>query len=155
MEGEKEPEVAAREYESVLAALIRLPGEDQGEREDSRSLDTGPPRLDLALLGVGEDGHTASLFPGEPTLDEERRWVVPTSAHGGVRRVTLTMPVLQASRRLLVLAAGQSKALALGRLLRGGAGDLPAARLLAARGKVTFLVDREAASNLDLRRPAR
>ena len=66
--------------------------------------------MDAVLLGLGTDGHTASLFPGSPALDEASRWVVSTEAHAGQRRLTLTLPVLRAARLLVFLVAGRDKA---------------------------------------------
>jgi 6-phosphogluconolactonase len=113
--GEIDPDEAAREY----GALLR-------ER-----FDDGTPAFDLMLLGIGSDGHTASLFPGSPELDERERWVVATKReHGWVRRVTLTLPVLNAARRTLMLVTGRDKAKAVADILSGGTS--PAARVLCA-----------------------
>lgn len=77
---------------------------------DLRSLHSDH-RPDLILLGMGEDGHTASLFPGSPALDEEERWFVAnTIPETGERRLTATYPLLWAARRLLVIAVGENKA---------------------------------------------
>lgn len=100
------------------------------------------PRFDLVLLGMGEDGHTASLFPGSPALAVTDR---PTAANpvGGEKgwRLTLTFPVLNASRHVLFLVSGASKAPALERVLSGA--DLPAARVQGTE-ETLFLVDRAA-----------
>ena len=115
--GEIEPEAAADEYEPRI-----------------------PERFDLILLGVGADGHTASLFPGEPEIEERRRKAVATKRpHAWVRRVTLTVPVLNAAREALMLAAGAEKAKAVADILSGGTS--PAARVLGAR----LLLDEAAA----------
>ena len=114
--GEIDPDEAAREYEALLRE--RFPGDAW-------------PVFDLELLGIGSDGHTASLFPGSPELDERARWVVATKReHGWVRRVTMTLPVLNASRRTLMLATGRDKARAVADVLSGGTS--PAARVLGA-----------------------
>ncbi|MFY9587180.1 MAG: 6-phosphogluconolactonase, partial [Actinomycetota bacterium] len=111
MRGEIDPDVAAEEYEALLRERF-------GD---------GPPAFDVILLGVGPDGHTASLFPGEPELDERRRWVVATRRpQGWVRRITLTLPVLNAARAAVVLATGADKSKAVAGILSGGTG--PAAR---------------------------
>ena len=97
-----------------------------------------PPALDLVWLGIGRDGHTASLFPGADALAERRRWVVATPApppHHA--RLTLTLPVINAARAVLVVAVGADKAPAL-RAIRSGSRLLPAARLRA-RGTLWLL----------------
>jgi 6-phosphogluconolactonase len=122
--GEARPEEAADEYEALLR-----------DRFGARS-----PAFDLILLGIGPDGHTASLFPGEPELDERERWVVATKRpHAWVRRVTLTVPVLNAARQPVMLATGAEKAKAVAGILSGGTS--PAARVLGAR----LLLDEAAA----------
>ena len=102
----------------------------------------------LVMLGMGDDGHTASLFPGSTSLEETSRWYVATHvAHLGAWRLTVTLPLLHSARRLMVLVAGASKAQRLSEVL-SGASDLPAARLLAAKGELTWVVDEAAASRL-------
>ena len=106
-----------------------------------------PAALDVLVLGVGDDGHTASLFPGSPALQERTRRVVPaTSPKPPTRRLTLTPPVIAAARRLVVLAAGPDKAEAVARALSGSvnANDVPATL---ARDGVWFL-DGAAASGI-------
>ena len=102
--------------------------------------------LDLVLLGVGEDGHVASLFPGNPATRETARLVV--EVHGAPKpppdRVTLTFPVLNAARATLVVAAGAGKAAVVGRIF-SAPGDLPAQRL---SGSPRWLLDRAAAAHL-------
>ena len=78
-----------------------------------------PPILDLVHLGLGDDGHTASLVPGDPLLAEMRDYVGLTDVYQGTRRVTLTRPVLDRARMALWLVAGPDKAEPLGRLLQG------------------------------------
>ena len=122
--GEIDPDGAAREYESLLRERF-------GD---------GPPAFDLMFLGMGPDGHTASLFPGSPELAERHRWVVATKQeHGWVRRVTMTLPVLNASRTSPMIVAGRDKARAVADVLSGGTS--PAARVLGAR----LLLDEAAA----------
>jgi len=110
----------------------------------------GVPRFDAVFLGLGEDGHTASLFPGSPALGEENAWV--THAVGGsprTSRVTLTLPVLNAAFRVIFLVSGAGKAGVLRELLLGkGGGGHPAALVAPKRGKVTFLADADAASRI-------
>jgi 6-phosphogluconolactonase len=109
-----------------------------------------PPPLDLVLLGLGPDGHTASLFPGSAALDEETRWVVSTFVDRlGTRRTTLTLPVLNRARGVVFLVSGAEKAAALAGVLAPapGAAPLPAARVAPAGGTL-WIVDRAAASRL-------
>jgi 6-phosphogluconolactonase len=112
------------------------------------------PRFDLILLGLGEDGHTASLFPRDRALAARGRLVAAARPAGKTPRVTLTLPVLNAARALIVLASGASKGAALRAVLRPAPGrrgggpppePLPAARLRPARGHLLWLVDRAAA----------
>ena len=102
--------------------------------------------LDLVLLGLGEDGHVASLFPGNPATRETARLVA--DVHGAPKpppdRVTLTFPVLDAARETLVVAAGAGKAAIAGRIF-SAPGDLPAQRL---SGSPRWLLDRAAAAHL-------
>ena len=87
-----------------------------------------PERLDLVHLGLGRDGHTASLVPGDPVLDVRDRAVAVTREYGGYRRMTLTYPALEAARELLWLVTGAEKRDALGRLLDRDT-EIPAARV--------------------------
>ena len=120
---------------------------DDMERAADRYAGLLPDALDVLVLGIGPDGHTASLFPGSPALREQKRRVVPARApKPPERRLTITPPVIAAARRVLVLAAGQDKAEAVARALKGaGTPDQTPARL--AREGVWFL-DRAAASLL-------
>jgi 6-phosphogluconolactonase len=132
MRGEDDAEAAARAYERDLRAFF---GSD--------------PRFDLLLLGMGADGHVASLFPGSPALEERSRLVAATSSPPpGGRRITLTFPVLEAAARVVFLVAGEAKAPAVARALSGAAGDeaVPAARVRPRDGSVLWLVDRAAAA---------
>jgi 6-phosphogluconolactonase len=107
-----------------------------------------PPALDLVLLGLGSDGHTASLFPGSAALEERRRWVAaPWIARLRAHRLTLTLPVLDRARAVLFLVAGADKADALAQVLGGGDGEapLPAARVRPEGGAPRWYVDRDAA----------
>lgn len=90
-------------------------------------LDPARPLFDAVLLGLGEDGHTASLFPGTPALQERARWVVETQSPQAQPRLTLTYPALLSHSALVFLVVGAGKRTALGRVWRGD--DLPAARL--------------------------
>lgn len=129
MEGERDPEEAAAGYEARLRALA-----GQGE----------PLRLDTALLGLGADGHTASLFPGTPAPAEGERLVVATAEHGEVRRLTLTASALGAARRLLFLVTGDKAEVVASVFAPGSV--LPAARVAAGAAKVTWILDVAAAA---------
>jgi 6-phosphogluconolactonase len=127
------PETAARLYETELKSFY---GADR--------LDRARPMFDLVLMGLGSDGHTASLFPGAPALEEKEHWVVGVDkAHLApfVPRVTLTFPALASTREMLFLVSGEDKRDILGRVLAGE--DLPAARA-ASDGELVWLVDRAA-----------
>jgi 6-phosphogluconolactonase len=104
-----------------------------------------PPRLDLIWLGMGPDGHTASLFPGGSTLAERKRLVVPATAPPGMAvadRMTFTLPLINAARSVLFVVAGADKAAAL-RSVRSGSRDLPAGRVRAR--STLWLLDAQAA----------
>jgi 6-phosphogluconolactonase len=112
---------------------------DAYERELRAVFGDGLPRFDLMLLGVGPDGHTASLFPGDPALDVTDRPVVLVD-HPDHRRMTLTLPVLSASKVAVFLISGQDKRAVLAKMLAGA--DIPAARVRA--GRTVILADRAA-----------
>ena len=124
------PLQAAAAYEAVLKRFYG------GER-----LDAERPLFDVTLLGIGADGHTASLFPGQPALDESHHWAVAAAGP----RVTLTYPTLDSSRELAFLVAGAEKREI---LLRVQAGDraLPAARIRPV-GRLHWFTDRAAAAS--------
>jgi 6-phosphogluconolactonase len=110
----------------------------------------GPrPQFDLVLLGLGEDGHTASVFPGSPLLTETERWVAAVVGKAPEPRITLTFPPLESSRAILFLVTGEEKARAVQRVLAGDR-TMPAARL-GARGEVIWFLDFAAASLLPQR----
>jgi 6-phosphogluconolactonase len=112
------PQAAAHQYE---AELRRFYGAER--------LDPARALFDVVLMGVGGDGHTASLFPGQATLDEQERWVVGVPEAGlapFVPRVTLTLPALAATREMLFLVDGEGKRGVMARVLAGA--DLPATR---------------------------
>ncbi len=115
-----------------------------------------PPCFDLVLLGLGDDGHTASLFPGKPAIRVEDAWV--TSSPPGVLpppvdRVTLTFPVINAARQIAFLVAGEKKAGVLKEVLEGQPprDECPAAWVRPAAGDLVWLVDEAAAASLTRR----
>ena len=125
-------ETAAAHYERDLKAYY---GADQ--------LDPARPLFDVNLLGLGPDGHTASLFPGTSVLNERERWVVPVVGPGNEMRITLTYPVLESSRHTAFLVAGAEKRDIFARL-RQGDPALPAANLHPI-GDLWFFADEAAA----------
>jgi len=126
MRAEQGPERSARDYEAELRRVLGPRG-----------------RLDILLLGVGEDGHTASLFPGSAALQEERAWTAPARSPDGQDRVTLTLPFINRSSRIMVLACGQAKAGVLRKIFSSSAEAHPARRI--SRCRTTWLLDAEAA----------
>jgi 6-phosphogluconolactonase len=129
-----DPDATARAYEAVLRSYF-------GEA----------PRFDLVLLGLGTNGHTASLFPGTAALEEDVRWVAPVPpAEDRIARVTLTLPVLQQAAHTVFLVAGEAKAAIVRQVLQGDdtEGDVPASRVRPV-GTIHWLLDAAAASQLD------
>jgi 6-phosphogluconolactonase len=113
----------------------------------------GLPRFDLILLGLGDDGHTASLFPGAAALNEDRAWVTwspPGTLPPPVDRVTLTFPVLNAARQVLFLVAGAKKAVPVRDVVEGRCTreQRPAAGVRPSDGTVTWMLDEAAAGLL-------
>ncbi len=129
---------AATAYEATLRSVFKLA---VGEL----------PRFDFVLLGMGPDGHTASLFPGTPALTEQDALVVANPvAKLHTERVTLTTPVLNNAREIVFLVTGAEKADALAAVLRGERRpeELPSQLINPANGTLTWLVDRAAAAKL-------
>ena len=131
-----DPRSSAENYERGLARFFKLsPGQ--------------APQFDLVLLGIGEDGHTASLFPGSPALDEERLLatavMLDPSRHD---RVTLTLRVINQAENVIFLVAGENKASAMRKIIDQKDFSLPASRVYPRRGNLFFVLDREASSQL-------
>jgi 6-phosphogluconolactonase len=126
------PREAAAEYEALLRGFFN-----------------GAPRFDLVLLGLGENGHTASLFPGTPVLEEQQRWVAEVHvAEEGMDRLTLTAGTINAAARVVFLVSGSRKAAVLREVLEDASCTLPARLIAPAEGELLWLVDRDAASLL-------
>jgi 6-phosphogluconolactonase len=130
------PDDAAEAYEQELAGFFRLqPG--------------GFPRFDIIMLGLGEDGHTGSLFPGSPLLDDTNRLaqavILDSELHD---RITLTMQVINHARHIIFLIQGAHKALALKKVVEEKDTTLPAARINPVDGELLFVADSEAAALL-------
>ena len=136
MIGEGNPEESARLYENQLRTFFA---------------GLSWPRFDLVLLGMGEDGHTASLFPGSEALNEKSKWAVPTKQkQTGQDRLTLTVPVFNHAARVMFLVTGTTKAERLAQVLRPqpGKDGLPAQAIQPVEGSLEWLVDADAASRL-------
>jgi 6-phosphogluconolactonase len=130
IKGERPPQEAAAAYRKELRTVL-------GEKG----------RFDLILLGLGADGHTASLFPGTTAVEERARSVVPVYVERlEAWRVTLTLPILNSARHVIFLVSGAGKADVLARVRQGE--RLPAGMVEPAEGTLTWLADRDAAARL-------
>jgi 6-phosphogluconolactonase len=124
--GELSPAQAAATYESELETILGADG-----------------RFDLILLGLGADGHTASLFPDTAALEERTRWAIENHVEKlNAWRVTLTLPIINAARQVTFLVSGAAKADALARIQAGE--PLPAGLVQPTEGRVMWLVDQQA-----------
>ncbi len=133
------PDEAAQRYEALLCELVPTDG--------------GVPRFDVIFLGMGEDGHTASLFPHTPAIHERERLVVAQHVpHLDATRLTMTPPVLNAGRQVIFLVTGAGKAERLKDVLEGPErpDDVPAQIVRPVLGELIWLVDRAAASRLSI-----
>ena len=136
MPGDLSPEEGALTYEREMVDYFQL---KEGEL----------PVFDLIYLGLGNDGHTASLFPGHKALEETKRLVV--AVKGGdphVSRITMTYPVLNHARQIVFMVSGKGKSPVLKTIFQNENALLPAQRVRPSQGKTTWLLDREAASLL-------
>ncbi len=138
--GEEPPAKAALTYEKELRALAAL------ERPKSEL-----PVFDLVLLGLGGDGHTASLFPHSDALEVEERFAVATQAPDGSPRITVTYPVINAARRVWFLVSGAQKAGMVAEVMEGlmVPAAVPAQGVRPVHGQLTWLLDEAAAAELD------
>jgi 6-phosphogluconolactonase len=143
MRGEDAPAAAAEQYERDLRAAFATP--------------TGPPsvvpgsRFDLVLLGLGTNGHTASLFPHHQAVHEHTRWVMAENVEIlQMWRITLTPAILNAAAEILFLVSGRDKAAVLRRVLYGAreVDELPAQSIAPEDGRLRWMVDAAAASEL-------
>jgi 6-phosphogluconolactonase len=107
------------------------------------TLDPARPLFDITLLGLGPDGHTASLIPDEPVLEERKRWVAAVSHGRPEILITMTYPPIESSRQVAFLVAGKEKAPILGQIRAGGS-RVPAARLRPV-GELIWFTDKAAA----------
>ena len=146
MRGEAPPTQAAAEYQEILRRFF-----------DPQSTNGDLPLFDLLLLGMGEDGHVASLFPGSPALQVTDRWVVAVEHHQPppplVIRLSLTLPAINAAREVVFAVAGESKAARLKQVLSPGSSEvaLPAQLVRPRSGRLLWLVEQAAAKNIDTR----
>jgi 6-phosphogluconolactonase len=137
MQGEFPSERGAEDYELELIRFFHL---EEGEF----------PVFDLVFLGMGADGHTASLFPGDGALHEGKRRVV--AVRGGIpvlTRITMTLPVFNRARRIVFLAVGREKAETVKAVMSGHIPALPAGMIRPLEGELLWLLDQAAASRLE------
>ena len=133
--GTGSPERAAADYQALLSAYY-----------GSQALDMSRPLFDVTFMGLGEDGHTASLFPGNPALEETQKWVTAvTDPSVKQKRINLTYPALACSDVMAFLVAGEGKRAVLKRVLSGDR-SAPAARATAI-GELIWFVDDAALGN--------
>ncbi len=136
MKGELDPAQAAAEYEQLLRGFFP---------------DAGYPRFDLLLQGMGDDGHTASLFPHTEALNEQSRWVIANYVPKlETWRITLTAPAINAAAHVMFLVTGANKANALQNVLKGAHDPhtYPSQLIQPAQGSLIWAVDQAAAAQL-------
>jgi 6-phosphogluconolactonase len=127
---------AARKYEEVIRGFFHI-------------LNDKIPRFDLIMLGMGEDGHTASLFPGTSSIKEKKRLVIPVIADKSPsERISLTLPVLNSAKHIIFLISGEKKARAVKDMLENEASNSPAALVKPEDLSLMVLLDKGAASLL-------
>jgi 6-phosphogluconolactonase len=136
MPGEFTPEEGAKKYQEEMERVFQIQEEDAST-------------LDLIFLGMGRDGHTASLFPGAQPSRAPDNWVIAVKGgNPNVFRLTLTYSVLNRARRIYFLVSGKEKAPIVRTVLENKEAHLPAQKIQPAQGELTWLIDREAASLL-------
>lgn len=134
MPADLQPKEGAMAYEKELVEFFQTGASDI-------------PALDLICLGIGNDGHTASLFPGHRALDERKRLIIPV--RGGkpaVDRLTMTLPLINNARNIVFVVSGKEKAMILKAILDGSPTRFPAQMVLPVAGQLTYLLDKDAAS---------
>ena len=133
---ESSPQASAKEYRKMLSDVFAFGS-------------MGIPRLDLIYLGMGADGHIASLFPGQKALYEKKKLVL--AVKGGdpnVNRISMTLPLLNQARHIVFLVTGEDKARTVQTVLENTKIRLPAQKIRPLNGQLTWLLDRKAASLL-------
>ncbi len=134
---EQNPAIAAQEYEEEIKQTFQLKGD-------------ALPRFDVILLGLGEDGHTASLFPGTTALQEQHKLVTEVYVEKlKAYRISMTLPLINNARHLLFLVSGKGKAGMLAEVLQSNDVKYPAQLVKPVSGDIRWLVDRNAASHLE------
>jgi 6-phosphogluconolactonase len=130
---ESSPEASAKRYEEDLVSWFKIAG-------------ARLPRFDLIVLGIGEDGHTASLFPGTRSLNETRRLAVAVSPLDRTKRerITITFPVINNAENVMFLATGKNKAKIVKDVIDGKNNSLPAVMVKPENGRLLFLLDESA-----------
>jgi 6-phosphogluconolactonase len=127
-------QAAAEKYEMELLSFFKN--------------NTAPPQFDLILLGIGEDGHTASLFPGTPAVKEKKRFAVAAAPLDKIKneRITITLPVINNAENVMFLVTGGNKAKIVKEVIEGKNNLLPAAIVEPKNGRLFFLLDERAGS---------
>jgi 6-phosphogluconolactonase len=133
-------EESAKRYEEDISRFFGFKGDAM-------------PRFDLIMLGIGEDGHTASLFPGKVSLKERTRLAIPVTTNKfPYERITLTLPVINNARNIMFLVSGMNKAKVIKQIVEKEKSWLPASHVHLKQGVVYFIIDKGAASLLSGRK---
>ncbi len=137
---EASPQESARKYEMLMLSYFRIKDDEL-------------PRFDLILLGIGEDGHTASLFPDTPSLSKRKGLVITVSPPKTFRfeRISLTLPVINNAENIIFLVTGSNKATVLRRIIKEGDRALPASMVQPVNGRLIFVIDEPSAELLSLK----